>query len=263
MKTLILAGGYGTRISEESHLKPKPMLEIGGQPILWHIMKRYSAYGYNDFIILAGYKQHVIKEYFADYYLHRADITFDFAADNKLIVHTAASEPWKVTVVDTGLETLTGGRVKRAQKYVGDEAFMLTYGDGVADIDLNKLLEFHKTHGKTATLTAVGVTQRFGVIEISNSGVVTDFREKGAADGSVINGGFFVFNSGIFDLLEGDDTILERKIFETLAQRNELFAYKHDGFWQCMDTKRDKDFLERLWDEGNAPWAVKDGERIF
>lgn len=254
MKVVILAGGFGTRISEESHLKPKPMVEIGEMPILWHIMKIYSYYGYNEFVICCGYKAYMIKEYFADYYLHRSDITFDFGDSNKMIVHNNFAEPWKVTLVDTGLNTMTGGRVKRIQDYIGDETFMLTYGDGVSDVDINKLVEFHKAHGKIATMTAINVGQRFGVLEIDGINAISSFREKSKSDGSYINGGFMVLNSNIFNYIEGDSTVFEKQPLEALAKEGQLMAYKHEGFWQCMDTQRDKQQLEDLWVNGNAPW---------
>ncbi len=256
MKTVILAGGLGTRISEESHLKPKPMIEIGGMPILWHIMKEYSHYGYNDFIICAGYKQHVIKEYFADYYLHRSDITFDFSQENKMIVHNNVAESWRVTIVDTGLHTMTGGRVKRIREYIGDEPFMLTYGDGLCDVDLNKVVEYHKSHGKIATMTAINVGQRFGVLDIGRKGKVETFREKSELDSSVINGGYMVLQPEIFDYIEGDKTVFEKEPLERLVDEGELMAYWHKGFWKCMDTKRDKEELEELWESGHAPWKV-------
>lgn len=254
MKVVILAGGYGTRISEESHLRPKPMIEIGGMPILWHIMKMYSSYGYNEFIICCGYMQHSIKEFFADYFLHRSDVTFDFSQNGEMTVHNNFSEPWKVTLVDTGLNTMTGGRVKRVQKYIGDEPFMLTYGDGVSDVDIGKLVEFHKQQGRMATLTAILVSQRFGVLDIDSNDAVHEFREKTAQDGSYINGGFMVLEPGIFDLIEGDSTVFEKYPLETAAKSGQLSAYKHDGFWQCMDTLRDKQLLEKLWADGTAPW---------
>ena len=254
MKVVILAGGLGTRISEESHLKPKPMIEIGGMPILWHIMKEYSHYGFNEFIICAGYKQHVIKEYFADYYLHRSDVTFDFGRDNKMIIHNNVAESWKVTIVDTGLNTMTGGRVKRIKDYVGDETFMLTYGDGLCDINIKELVKFHKQHGKKATLTAINVNQKFGILEIEKSGCVSAFREKNNMDGDVINGGYMVLEPGVFDYIDGDSTVFEKSPLETLSSQGELMAYRHDGFWQCMDTQRDKLVLEKLWESGEAPW---------
>ena len=257
MKVVILAGGFGTRISEQSHLKPKPMIEVGEQPILWHIMKQYSAYGFNDFVICAGYKQHIIKEYFADYFLHTSDVTFDFTqGKNDIIVHHNTAERWKVTVVDTGLNTMTGGRVKRIQNYVGNEPFMLTYGDGVSNVDIAKLLEFHKTHGKLATMTAINVGQRFGVLEIDGNGSVQAFREKKADDGNRINGGFMVLQPEVFDFIEGDATVFEKAPLERLAAENQLMAYQHEGFWQCMDTQRDHQLLERLWASGEAPWKV-------
>jgi len=256
MKAVILAGGFGTRISEESHLKPKPMIEIGEQPILWHIMKTYSHYGYNDFIICCGYKAHVIKEYFSDYYLHRSDITFDFSRDNAITIHNNVAEPWKVTVVDTGLNTMTGGRIKRIQKFVGNEPFMLTYGDGVCDVDVNKLVEFHKRSGKKATLTAIQPGGRFGMLDINKQSGIDSFTEKRKEDGGWINGGFMVMEPDVFSYIKGDNTILEREPLETLASEGELNAYMHNGFWQCMDTLRDKLLLEKLWDSGKAPWKV-------
>lgn len=254
MKVVILAGGFGTRISEESHLRPKPMIEIGGIPILWHIMKEYSYYGFNEFVICAGYKQHIIKEYFADYYLHRSDVTFDFSSDNKMIIHNNVAEPWQVTIVDTGLNTMTGGRVRRVKDYINNETFMLTYGDGVCDIDIAKLVEFHKGHGKKATITAINVNQRFGILDIDSNGSVSSFREKNDDDGDVINGGYMVLEPEIFDYIDGDDTVFEKKPLETMAKMGELMAYRHDGFWQCMDTQRDKQLLEKLWSSGKAPW---------
>ena len=255
MKVVILAGGLGTRISEESHLKPKPMIEIGDAPILWHIMKGYSHYGFNEFVICCGYKGHIIKEYFADYYLHRSDITFDFSNDNQMIIHNNVAEPWKVTLVDTGLHTQTGGRVKRIKKYVGNEPFMCTYGDGVSDINITELLEYHRAHGKTATITAVQPGHKFGALDIGADQVINKFTEKGKEDGGWINAGFMVLEPGIFDVIDDDPfTILERTPFETLASKGELVAYKHTGFWQCMDTQRDKAFLENLLERGNAPW---------
>lgn len=256
MKVVILAGGLGTRISEESHLKPKPMIEIGGKPILWHIMKEYSHYGFNDFVICAGYKQQVIKEYFANYYLHNSDITFDFTADNKITVHNNVAEPWKVTIVDTGLNTMTGGRVKRIKDYVGDETFMLTYGDGVCDVNIADLLEFHRTHGKIGTITAIKINQRFGVLDISQDGTVKLFREKDMNDGAGVNGGYMVFEPEVFDYIDDDTTIFEKKTLESLVELGELKAFNHNGFWQCMDTKREMDKLEELWTSGQAPWKT-------
>lgn len=257
MKVVILAGGFGTRISEESHLRPKPMIEIGGKPMLWHIMKEYSYYGFNEFIICCGYKQHMIKEYFADYYLYNSDVTFDFGNENSMVVHNNVAEPWKVTLVDTGLNTMTGGRVKRIQKYVGNEPFMLTYGDGVSDIDITKLVEFHKLHGKLATLTAVHVGQRFGVLEIDrDTKEIEAFREKSASDGSRINAGYMVLQPAIFDFIEGDKTVFEKEPLMRAAREHQLCAYKHNGYWQCMDTQREKEQLEELWNTGKAPWKV-------
>ncbi len=256
MKVVILAGGYGTRISEESHLKPKPMIEIGEKPILWHIMKEYSHYGFYEFIICCGYKQHVIKEWFADYYLHNSDVTFDFSQENKMTVHNNVSEPWKVTLVDTGLNTMTGGRIKRVRRYVGNETFMMTYGDGVADIDMNELLAFHRDHGKTATLTAVSLEQRFGVLDIGEDGTISSFREKKRKDSNRVNVGYMVLEPAIFDYIEGDSTVFEKSPLERLAAEGQIAAYRHDGYWQCMDTKREMDKLNELWASGQAPWKV-------
>lgn len=254
MKVVILAGGLGTRISEESHLKPKPMIEIGDAPILWHIMKYYSSYGFNEFIICCGYKGYVIKEYFADYYLHRSDITFDFANNNEMIIHNNVAEPWKVTVIDTGLHTMTGGRLKRVQKYIVDETCMMTYGDGVSDIDLHKLLEFHRQHGKLATLTAIQPGGRFGVLDIDEDQTVRQFSEKAKEDGGWINAGFMVLEPEAFSYIEGDDTYFEKEPLENLALEGKLTAYRHEGFWKCMDTMRDKGMLDELWNSGQAPW---------
>lgn len=256
MKAVILAGGFGTRISEESYLKPKPMIEIGDKPIIWHIMKLYSNYGINDFIICCGYKQHVIKEWFADYYLHNSDITFDFTNGNQMTVHNNVAEPWKVTLVDTGLNTMTGGRVKRIQKYVGDETFLVTYGDGVSNINIEELINYHRQHGKIATMSAYNIGQQFGVLNIDDENVVRAFREKDDLDGEMVNIGYMVFEPEIFRYLDGDDTVLEKKPLEALASEGELVAYKHKGFWQCMDTQRDRQKLETLWSEDNAPWKV-------
>lgn len=258
MKVVILAGGFGTRISEESHLKPKPMIEIGSQPILWHVMKHYSHYGYNDFVICCGYKQQVIKEYFANYYLHRSDITFDFTAENEMMVHNNVSEPWKVTLVDTGLNTMTGGRIKRVQKYIGNEPFLLTYGDGVSDVNLAELISFHQQHKCIGTMSAYNVGQRFGVLDIDKDGYISQFREKSEDDGSMINIGFMVMNPEIFDYIEDDSTVFEKQPLEKIAQLGQLKAYQHSGFWQCMDTKRDLDKLNELWDSTKAPWKVWD-----
>ncbi len=302
VKVVLLAGGFGTRISEESHLKPKPMIEIGEKPILWHIMKYYSQFGFHEFVICLGYKQYVVKEFFADYFLHTSDVTFDLA-NNQMEVHNNYSEPWKVTLVDTGLNTMTGGRVKRIRPFVGDEPFMLTYGDGVADVDLNALVRFHKNHGKIATLTSVNVGQKFGpfvgdepfmltygdgvadvdlnalvrfhknhgkiatltsvnvgqkfgVLDLNGEGQVQAFREKNDNDGALINGGFMVLNSGIFDYLADDTTVLEKEPLENLAKDGQLMAYHHEGFWKCMDTQRDKQQLEAMWQSGKAPWKI-------
>ena len=259
MKTVILAGGYGTRISEESQIKPKPMVELGGMPILWHIMKAYSHYGFNDFIICAGYKQHIIKEYFANYFFHRSDVTYDFTAgDNRMIIQRSEVEPWRVTVVDTGLNVMTGGRIKRIQRYVGDETFMMTYGDGVCDVDIAKLVKFHRAHGKIATLTAVKMEQQKGVLDIGGDNAVKSFREKNLADGASINAGFMVLEPKVFDYISGDGCIFERDTLEPLAEQGELMSYQHTGFWQCMDTAREKEELEKLWASGHAPWKVWD-----
>ncbi len=252
MKVVILAGGFGTRIAEESQYKPKPMVEIGGQPILWHIMKYYASYGFNDFIILAGYKQYVIKEYFADYFLHNSDITFDLA-NNHMTVHNVNSEKWKVTIVDTGLSTMTGGRVKRVKDYIGDESFMLTYGDGLCDVDLDELNRFHINHGKIATITMASLAQEKGILDVDGA-VIKSFREKDIKDGALVNGGFMVMNPQIFDYLDGDDTILEQEPMRKLAADGQLMGFKHDGFWRCMDTQREKEKLEKLWATGKAPW---------
>ncbi len=257
MKVVLLAGGFGTRISEESQYKPKPMIEIGGKPILWHIMKEYSARGFNEFIICAGYKQQVIKQWFADYFLYNSDVTFDFTRGfNDMTIHNQHCEPWKVTVVDTGLNTMTGGRIKRIKDYVGNETFMMTYGDGVCDVNVADLLAFHKSHGRIATLTAVTLEQQKGVLDIGGDNAVYSFREKSAADGASINAGYMVLNPQIFDYIEGDDTVFERQSLVKLAEDGELMSYRHKGFWQCMDTKREMDMLEKLWQTGKAPWKV-------
>lgn len=255
MKVVILAGGLGTRISEESVLKPKPMVEIGGKPILWHIMKSYAQYGYNDFVICAGYKQDVIKQYFFDYYLHNADVQFDLATNSMQVLNSHA-EPWKVTVVDTGLNTMTGGRIKRIKPYVGNDPFMLTYGDGVSDINLKDLEAFHRAHGKTVTMSSYNVGQQFGVLDTNEEGLVTGFREKQEMDGSMINIGFMVCNPGIFDVIDDDSTVLEKTPLETLAKQGQLQSRCHGGFWKCMDTVRDKAQLEKLWVSGKAPWKT-------
>lgn len=256
MKVVILAGGFGTRISEESHLRPKPMIEIGDKPILWHIMKEYSHYGFNEFIICCGYKQHVIKEWFANYYLYNSDITFDFTKENSMEVHSNVAEPWKVTLIDTGLNTMTGGRVKRIRQYVNNEPFMLTYGDGVSDVNIRELVEFHKSHGKTVTITAVNVRQQFGILDIGQDGSISNFREKSKTDSGAINAGYMVFNPDIFDYIAGDTTVLERAPIERMAADGQLMAYMHHGFWKCMDTQRDRQQLEEMIASGEAPWMV-------
>ncbi len=253
MKTVILAGGFGTRISEESHLKPKPMIEIGDKPIIWHIMKLYSAYGFNDFIICCGYKAHIIKQYFADYYLHNSDVTFDFANGNATQIHTNTAEPWRVTLIETGLHTMTGGRIRRIRSYVGDETFMLTYGDGVSDIDLGALVKYHKNHGKKATVTAVRPEGRFGILEMTGNRIDAIY-EKEQTDIGWVNAGFFVLEPSVFDTIGDDDTVFEKYPLESLAREGELMAYKYRGFWQCMDTQRDKQKLEELWSSGKALW---------
>jgi glucose-1-phosphate cytidylyltransferase len=255
MKVVVLAGGMGTRISEESGVRPKPMIEIGGKPILWHIMKIYSHYGHNDFIVCLGYKGYVIKEYFSNYFLHMSDVTFDMQ-HNTMEIHQRYAEPWKVTLVDTGMESMTGGRIRRIARYIGNETFMLTYGDGVADIDIRALLAFHRGHGRTATVTATQPTGRFGALNLGGNDHVLSFQEKPAGDGAWINGGFFVFEPPLFDLLADDSSVLERAPLETLARENNLLAYKHHGFWHAMDTLRDKNHLEALWQSGNSPWKV-------
>jgi glucose-1-phosphate cytidylyltransferase len=253
MQAVILAGGLGTRISEETAVRPKPMVEIGGKPILWHIMKMYAAHGINDFIICCGYKGYVIKEYFSNYFLHMSDVTFDLRSDNQMQVHQQFAEPWKVTLVDTGDQTMTGGRLKRVQAYLGEGDFCFTYGDGVSDVDLTKLIAFHKAHGKLATVTAVQPPGRFGALDLK-ADAVRSFIEKPHGDGMYINGGFFVLSPEVLDLIDGDNSIWEKKPLETLAQEGRLHAYKHHGFWQPMDTLRDKQLLEDLWAGGAAPW---------
>jgi glucose-1-phosphate cytidylyltransferase len=253
MKVVILAGGLGTRISEESHLKPKPMIEIGGKPILWHIMKIYSHYGINDFVICCGYKGYMIKEYFANYFLHMSDVTFDMK-HNRMEVHEKHVEPWRVTLVDTGQDTLTGGRLKRVRTFIGNEPFCFTYGDGVADIDISKLVEFHRNHGKLATVTAIKPPGRYGALNMDDC-TVTSFQEKPAGDGAWINGGFFVLDPAVMDSIEGDQTSWESGPIVKLAEEGQLMAYQHKGFWQAMDTLRDKTHLEQLW-QTNPPWKV-------
>ena len=255
MKVVLLAGGFGTRISEESIYKPKPMVEIGGRPILWHIMKEYAFYGHNEFIICAGYKQEYIKKWFSDYFLCNSDVTFDYTkGDNELTIHQSNIEPWKVTVVDTGLNTMTGGRIKRIQKYVGNETFFMTYGDGVCNVDINKLLEFHQSHGKIATLTDVLQDQSKGVLDIGGDNAVKSFREKSISDGAPINAGYMVLGPEIFNYIDGDSTVFERSPLETLAKEGQLMSYLHRGFWQCMDSVREKQLLEKLIENNKAPW---------
>ena len=256
MKVVLLAGGLGTRISEESQYRPKPMIEIGGRPILWHIMKEYSAYGIRDFIICAGYKQEMVKEWFNNYFLYTSDVTFDFTQGSETILEQQHSEPWRVTVVDTGYDTMTGGRIKRIQKYVGDEPFLMTYGDGVCDVDIHELVAFHQSHGKLATLTAVMLDQSKGVLDIGGYNSVRSFREKSAKDSAPINAGFMVLEPEVFDYLDGDDCVFERGPLKRLAAEGQLMSYQHHGFWQCMDTMREKMQLETLWKTGHAPWKV-------
>lgn len=255
MKVVILAGGFGTRISEESHLRPKPMIEIGGKPILWHIMKYYSTFGFNEFIICAGYMQYVIKEYFSDYFLHNCDVTFDLAT-NSMTTLNNYSENWKVSIIDTGLNTMTGGRIRRIRDLLKDETFFLTYGDGLCTVDLDKLLKFHLRSGRTATITMVNIAEMKGVLEVKEDGKITSFREKEDVDASLINGGYMVFNKEIFDYLISDKTVLEKEPFSELSKKGELGGFYHDGFWQCMDTQREKEKLEQLWASGNAPWKI-------
>ncbi|MCR5302433.1 MAG: glucose-1-phosphate cytidylyltransferase [Lachnospiraceae bacterium] len=257
MKTVILAGGFGTRISEESIYKPKPMVEIGGKPILWHIMKQYSAYGFNEFVICAGYKQHVIKEWFANYFLYNSDVRFNYS-DGKgtMTVLKQHAEPWEVTVVDTGLNTMTGGRIGRIKDIVGDEPFFLTYGDGVSDVDLKRELEFHRAHKKYVTVTAYNAGQRFGILDIDDSGEIMDFREKTKGDGNMINVGFMICESAIFDYIDDDTSVLEKDTLQRIADDRQLMAYKHEGFWQCMDNIREKEMLEKMWSSGEAPWKI-------
>ena len=255
MKVVILAGGLGTRISEETVIKPKPMIEIGGKPILWHIMKIYSFHGINDFIVCCGYKGYVIKEYFANYFLHQSDITFDMSK-NEMKIHQERAEPWKVTLIDTGEQTMAGGRIKRIKEYLDDgEDFCLTYGDGLANIDITKLIAFHKNHGKAATLSAIYPPGRFGALNIIEN-QVTSFFEKPRGDGALINGGFFVLNSKTFDYIQGDNTIWEQEPLNKLASDGELMSFKHEDFWQPMDTLRDKHYLEELWESEKAPWKL-------
>lgn len=258
MKAILLAGGLGTRISEESQYKPKPMVEIGGKPILWHIMKEYSAYGINEFIICAGYKQWMLKEWFNNYFIYTSDVTFDFTEGKKVLLREQHSEPWKVTVVDTGEGTMTGGRIKRIQQYVGDETFCMTYGDGVCDVNIGKLIDFHKSHGKLATLTAVLQDQSKGVLDIGGDNAVRSFREKTKEDSVPINAGYMVLEPQVFDYLDGDDCVFEKEPLRRLAEEGQLMSYQHKGYWQCMDTIREKNQLEKIWKSGKAPWKVWD-----
>jgi glucose-1-phosphate cytidylyltransferase len=256
MKVVILAGGLGTRIGEETSLKPKPMIEIGGKPILWHIMKIYSHYGFNEFIICAGYKQQIIKEFFANYFIYKSDVTFDLSKEGEVTIHNKFSEPWKVSIIDTGLNTQTGGRVKRIREYIGNEPFMITYGDAVGDIDIGKLIEFHKKFGKLGTMSVYNFGQNKGVVKLTKDGVVHEFREKSDLDGNLINIGFMVLQPEIFDFIPNDLTVFEEEPLHSLVERNELNAYVHTGFWQCMDTQREKEKLEKLWNSENAPWKI-------
>ncbi len=255
MKVVILAGGYGTRISEETHLKPKPLIEIGGKPILWHILKIYSSYGFNEFIICCGYKGYLIKEYFANYFLHMSDVTFDIE-NNQYKVHEKKVEPWKVTLVDTGENSMTGGRLKRVKKYLNEDPFCFTYGDGLSNININSLIDFHNSHNKLCTLSAVQPPGRFGSLKFKEANLVESFQEKPQGDGGWINGGFFVINPKAIDIIEGDSTIWEQEPLNNLAAQGELMAFKHYSFWQAMDTLRDKNYLEKLWSEEKAPWKV-------
>lgn len=256
MKVVILAGGYGTRISEESHLRPKPMIEIGGKPILWHIMKIYSSYGFNDFIICLGYKGFYIKEYFAHYFLHESDVTFDFTNGEQKVVHNNSAEPWKVTLVNTGLDTMTGGRVKRIKDYINNETFMLTYGDGVSNVDIHELLKFHYNHGRLATVTAVQPSGRFGALSLTEEDQVLGFQEKPKGDGNWVNAGFFVLEPEVIDFIEDDSTVFEKEPLEGLSNSEQLLAFKHNGFWQPMDTLRDMNQLEEMWKLGRSPWKI-------
>lgn len=257
MKVLLLAGGFGTRLSEETNVVPKPMVEVGGRPMLWHIMKLYSHYGFNDFVVLLGYKGYYIKEYFANYFLHQSDVTIDMTT-GKMEVHNNSSEPWKVTLLDTGLHTMTGGRIKRAKDFIGNEPFMLTYGDGVSDVNVAELVKFHKSQGKLVTMTSIQPEGRFGALEITADKQITKFLEKPKGDGAWINGGFFVCQPQVLDYITQDSTIFEREPLETLATEGQLVTYQHDGFWKCMDTLRDKVQLNEMWDAGTPPWRIWD-----
>lgn len=256
MKVVILAGGFGTRISEESHLRPKPMIEIGGKPIVWHLMKYFSFFGFNDFVICAGYKQEVIKEWFANYSLHNSDVTFSFGREGKTTIHSDVSEPWNVTIVDTGLNTMTGGRIKHIAPFVGKEPFFMTYGDGLADVDLRALLKKHHDGKCLATITAVQPDERFGIVDFGANDTVKSFREKDKNDAGWINGGFMVLEPSILPIIGGDASSFEKDTLSLLAAKGQVDAYRHHGFWQCMDTMRDKDKLEALWSSGKAPWLV-------
>ncbi len=259
MKVVILAGGFGTRISEESAIKPKPMVDIGGMPILWHIMKTYSYYGFNEFVICAGYKQHVIKEWFDDYFLHTSDITFDYTGDeSQIIVHNKYAEHWRVTIVDTGLNTQTGGRIKRIKEYVENDTFMLTYGDAVGDVNISELLECHKKNGKIGTMTMYNFGQSKGVVEYGKNGLIEAFREKSQSDGDLINIGYMVMEPEVFEYIDGDDIPFEREPLRALVKEQQLAGYVHNGYWQCMDTLNEKNKLEELWESGKAPWKVWD-----
>jgi glucose-1-phosphate cytidylyltransferase len=253
MKVVILAGGFGTRLSEETDIKPKPMVEIGGKPILWHIMKTYSSHGFDEFVILLGYKGYVIKEFFSNYFLHQSDVTIDLA-NNSMEVHQNESESWKVTLLETGLNTLTGGRIKRAKDYIGDDDFLLTYGDGLSDVDIAKTVEFHKIHGKNITMTAVQPAGRYGALDIKDDNSISSFKEKPKGDGAWINGGFFVCKPEVLNYIAGDSTTFEQEPLTDLAAEGQLMSFKHSGFWECMDTLRDKTHLCELWDSGVAPW---------
>jgi glucose-1-phosphate cytidylyltransferase len=255
MKAVILAGGLGTRLSEETETKPKPMIEIGAKPLLWHVMKIYSAHGIDEFVVCLGYRGYVVKEYFANYYMHMGDVTFDMK-DNRMEVHQSGAEPWKVTLVDTGAETMTGGRLKRVLPYVGDEEFCFTYGDGVADIDLAALLEFHREHGRLATVTAVQPSGRFGALDIGEDELIRRYEEKPKGDGGWINGGFFVLSPEVTRYIDGDATVWEQQPLQRLAQEEQLAAYRHSGFWYAVDTVRDKRHLQELWDSGAPPWKL-------
>tara|TARA_B100001142_G_scaffold56419_1_gene55067 strand:+ start:361 stop:1131 length:771 start_codon:yes stop_codon:yes gene_type:complete len=255
MKVVILAGGFGTRLSEETELKPKPMVEIGGYPMLWHIMKLYSSFGLNEFIILLGYKGYLIKEYFSNYFLHQSDITIDIA-DNKLDIHTKRVDPWKITLLETGLNTMTGGRITYIKDYIDNDSFLLTYGDGLSNVRIDKTIDFHKENKKLITMTAVMPEGRYGALKINDQSLITDFEEKPAGDGSWINGGFFVCEPKVLDYIDNDQTIFEQEPLNQLAKEKQLVAWKHDGFWQCMDTMRDKHRLTELWESGKAPWRT-------